>query len=434
MKSAGQRRIACKFYLVTDFFFVGFFMKQQGWKVQDTIWTLGLYGTTVGAGTLFLPIEIGTRGPVIFIVMLLLGLPLSLLPHLVLCRVYMSEENRQRLPALSTWFGPNGERLMTLLYCVAFYPVMLVYGISLVNALNNFLVDHLHFTSINKGVLTLICMVFLFGILSKGRDKVVSTMSILALPFAIAIITIATLQIPEWRWANVTDALNALPNSASSATLKNIWLTLPLITFSFCCAPIISPLAAHYQETRNAPRAFRVINIAYLAIFISIIFFVFSCILSIPHNVFVEAKAQNLNVLSIISSPNGAGALFYIAPFIAIIGMTKSFLGVSLSVTETFSDFTARLFNCRSDSSRRISQKATVMAMYVATSLIVYANPNVITLIEAFCGPLIAIILFLIPAWLIYNKPALAFLRGNRAVMILVGGITTLSALLYSML
>ncbi|MDU2735027.1 MAG: AAA family ATPase [Mixta calida] len=408
-------------------------MKHQGWKLQDTIWTLGLYGTTVGAGTLFLPIEIGTRGPVIFIIMLLLGLPLSLLPHLVLGHIYMSEPDRQRLPSLSTWFGPRGDRLMTLLYCVAFYPVMLVYGISLVSALDNFLVEHLHFASVNKGLLTLICMVVLFGILSKGRDRVVGTMSVLALPFAIAIIAIAAVQIPAWRWENVTDALSALPETSASTTFKNIWLTLPLITFSFCCAPIISPLAAHYQEKGDAPRAFRVIRIAYLAIFVSIIFFVFSCVLSMPHDIFVEAKEKNLNVLSIISSPDNAGVLFYIAPFIAIIGMTKSFLGVSLSVTETFSDFTVRLFNCRSEKGRKRGQTVAVLTMYVMTSLIVYANPNVITLIEAFCGPLIAIILFLIPAWLIYNKPALAFLRGGKALGILAGGIATLSALLYAM-
>ncbi|URQ62251.1 AAA family ATPase [Pantoea alhagi] len=409
-------------------------MKQQGWKLQDTIWTLGLYGTTVGAGTLFLPIEIGTRGPLIFIIMLLLGLPLSLLPHLVLARVYMSEATPQRLPALSTWFGPRGDWLMTLLYCVAFYPVMLVYGISLVNALDNFLVDHLHFARINKGLLTLLCMVVLFGILSKGRSKVVGTLGTLALPFAVAIIAIAAVQIPAWRWSNVTDALNALPDASAETTLKNIWLTLPLITFSFCCAPIISPLVAHYQQSQDKLRVYRVIKVAYLAIFLSIIFFVFSCVLSIPHATFVEAKEKNLNVLSVISSPDSAGVLFYIAPLIAIIGMTKSFLGVSLSVAETFSDFTVRLFNCRSDKGRKISQAAAMLAMYGITSLIVYENPNVITLIEAFCGPLIAIILFLIPAWLIYNKPGLAFLRGGKALVILAGGIATLSALLYSMM
>lgn len=410
-------------------------MTHQGWKLQDTVWTLGLYGTTVGAGTLFLPIEIGTRGPVIFIIMLLLlGLPLSLLPHLILARVYMSEAIPQRLPALSTWFGPRGDWLMTLLYCIAFYPVMLVYGISLVNALDNFLVEHLHFARLNKGVLTLLCMVVLFGILSKGRSKVVGTLGTLALPFAIAIIAIAAIQIPHWRWSNVTDALDALPDAAAGTTFKNIWLTLPLITFSFCCAPIISPLVAHYQASPDTQRVYRVIKVAYLAIFLSIIFFVFSCVLSIPQETFIEAKEKNLNVLSVISSPGNAGVLFYIAPFIAILGMTKSFLGVSLSVAETFSDFTVRLFNCRSAKSRKMSQAAAMLAMYSMTSLIVYANPNVITLIEAFCGPLIAIILFLIPAWLIYNKPSLAFLRGGKALVILIGGIATLSALLYSMM
>lgn len=409
-------------------------MKQQGWKRQDTVWTLGLYGTTVGAGTLFLPIEIGTRGPMIFIIMLLLGLPLSLLPHLVLGRVYMSEATPQRLPALSSWFGPRGDWLMTLLYCVAFYPVMLVYGISLVNALDNFLVEHLHFASLNKGLLTLLCMIVLFGILSKGRSKVVGTLGTLALPFAIAIIAIAAVQIPHWRWSNITDALDALPAASVENTFKNIWLTLPLITFAFCCAPIISPLVADYQESHNKLRVYRVIKVAYLAIFLSIIFFVFSCVLSIPHTTFIEAKEKNLNVLSVISAPGGAGMLFYVAPFIAIIGMTKSFLGVSLSVTETFSDFTVRLFNCRSDKGRKYSQAAAMLIMYGITSLIVYINPNVITLIEAFCGPLIAIILFLIPAWLIYNKPSLAFLRGGRALAILAGGIATLSALLYSMI
>ncbi|MEG7489818.1 AAA family ATPase, partial [Enterobacter hormaechei] len=41
---------------------------RSNWHWQDNIWTLGLYGTAVGAGTLFLPVEIGTRGPVIFLV------------------------------------------------------------------------------------------------------------------------------------------------------------------------------------------------------------------------------------------------------------------------------------------------------------------------------------------------------------------------------
>lgn len=97
---------------------------RSNWHWQDNIWTLGLYGTAVGAGTLFLPVEIGTRGPVIFLVMLLLGLPLSLIPHLLLCRVYMREEKTENgtLPIFGSFFSGRGEKLITLFYCVTFFP------------------------------------------------------------------------------------------------------------------------------------------------------------------------------------------------------------------------------------------------------------------------------------------------------------------------
>ena len=34
----------------------------KGWSKSDTTWMLGLYGTAIGAGTLFLPINAGVGG------------------------------------------------------------------------------------------------------------------------------------------------------------------------------------------------------------------------------------------------------------------------------------------------------------------------------------------------------------------------------------
>lgn len=33
-----------------------------GWRKTDTMWMLGLYGTAIGAGVLFLPINAGVGG------------------------------------------------------------------------------------------------------------------------------------------------------------------------------------------------------------------------------------------------------------------------------------------------------------------------------------------------------------------------------------
>jgi len=58
----------------------------------------------------------------------------------------------------------------------------------------------------------------------------------------------------------------------------------------------------------------------------------------------------------------------------------------------------------------------------------------VIKLIESFCGPLIAVILFLIPTYLIYNRTALAQLRGVTVFLVVLGGLATLFALLWPLI
>ncbi|ALZ98660.1 AAA family ATPase [Leclercia adecarboxylata] len=394
---------------------------------------MGLYGTAVGAGTLFLPVEIGTRGPVIFLIMLLLGLPLSLLPHLLLCRVYMREEETATgtLPIFGSFFSGRGEKLMTLFYCVTFFPVTLVYGVALVNAMDNFLTEHLHITGISRGPLSFIVVAALYVVLSKGRDKVVATMSALALPFAASVLLIGVSLIPDWHLSNFTSAITEVKSTPLSTTMKGIWLTLPLITFSFCCAPMVSPLTSYYREKRaeGESKALFVIRVAYVAIFTSIIFFVLSCVLSIPHDSFVQAKAQNLNVLSVMKGNGDFSLIYYLAPFIAIIGMTKSFLGVGLSVAETFGQLAASVSGKKATSKRVAS-----LVLFLLTFGIVYANPDVINLIETFCGPLIAVILFLIPAYLIYTRAALAQLRGVTVFLVVLGGLATLSALLWPLI
>ncbi len=407
---------------------------RHSWRWQDNIWALGLYGTAVGAGTLFLPVEIGTRGPVIFLIMLLLGLPLSLLPHLLLCRVYMREEETATgtLPIFGSFFSGRGEKLMTLFYCVTFFPVTLVYGVALVNAMDNFLTEHLHITGISRGPLSFIVVAALYVVLSKGRDKVVATMSALALPFAASVLLIGISLIPDWHLSNFTSAITEVKSTPLSTTMKGIWLTLPLITFSFCCAPMVSPLTSYYREKRaeGESKALFVIHVAYVAIFTSIIFFVLSCVLSISHDSFVQAKAQNLNVLSVMKGNGDFSLIYYLAPFIAIIGMTKSFLGVGLSVAETFGQLAASVSGKKAATSKRVAS----LVLFLLTFGIVYANPDVINLIETFCGPLIAVILFLIPAYLIYTRAALAQLRGVTVFLVVLGGLATLSALLWPLI
>lgn len=50
--------------------------KQSSWRKSDTTWTLGLFGTAIGAGVLFFPIRAGFGGLIPILLMLVLLTPL----------------------------------------------------------------------------------------------------------------------------------------------------------------------------------------------------------------------------------------------------------------------------------------------------------------------------------------------------------------------
>ncbi|SPW19036.1 Serine transporter [Cronobacter sakazakii] len=131
-------------------------------------------------------------------------------------------------------------------------------------------------------------------------------------------------------------------------------------------------------------------------------------------------------MLSVMQSQGGLDLLFMIAPFIAIVGMTKSFLGVCLPVAETITALVAGHAGMKKQ-----AKTLAFLAMFIATFGVVDLNPDVITLIETVCGPLTAIFLFLIRRT--------SFTPAMRCVHCAAdgchgrtGGLLTVSALLYS--
>lgn len=58
-------------------------LASSGWRKSDTVWMLGLYGTAIGAGVLFLPINAGVGGLIPLIIMAILAFPMTFLPTAV---------------------------------------------------------------------------------------------------------------------------------------------------------------------------------------------------------------------------------------------------------------------------------------------------------------------------------------------------------------
>jgi serine transporter len=101
---------------------------------------LGLYGTAIGAGVLFLPINAGVGGLIPLIIMAILAFPMTFFAHRGLTRFVLSGKIREDITeVVEEHFGIGAGKLITLLYFFAIYPILLVYSVAITNTVDSFI-------------------------------------------------------------------------------------------------------------------------------------------------------------------------------------------------------------------------------------------------------------------------------------------------------
>ncbi|MDX7757410.1 amino acid permease [Aeromonas hydrophila] len=408
------------------------------WEKSDSVWTMGLYATAVGAGTLFLPITVGSNSPVILLFILLMAFPLSYYSHRALSRFVLSSSHREGdiTHVVEEHFGARAGKLLMLVYLMAFYPIILVYSISITNAIQSFVVHQLGNAEIPRGLLVLGVMLGLHLVLLAGKQIVVSAISVLALPMVAFLIGLSIYLLPQWSLSYFSESQGV--DWRAPAFWKSLWLIVPVMVFSFSHAPIISSFSAAQKKRCQASadqRAKRIIKCSSLLICGSVLFFVVSCVMSLSQAEMAQARIDNISVLSALANKFSNPLIAYVGPLIAILAMSKSFLGTSMGVSEG----TVSMVNGACQGLGLSLREATIarvssVILFVVTGVITYLNPNVLEIIEKVSGPLIAVILFLLPACSIYRLPALKRYRGASTLFVLVIGLLAISALIYDLL
>ncbi|MFM4927515.1 amino acid permease [Aeromonas veronii] len=408
------------------------------WEKSDSVWTMGLYATAVGAGTLFLPITVGSNSPVILLFILLLAFPLSYYSHRALSRFVLSSSHKEGdiTHVVEEHFGAKAGKLLMLVYLVAFYPIILVYSISITNAIQSFVVHQLGNAEIPRGLLVLGVMLGLHLVLLAGKQIVVSAISVLALPMVAFLIGLSIYLLPQWSLSYFSESQAV--DWRDPAFWKSLWLIVPVMVFSFSHAPIISSFSAaqkkRCQENVDL-RAKRIIKCSSMLICGSVLFFVVSCVMSLSQAEMALARTDNISVLSALANKFSNPLIAYVGPLIAILAMSKSFLGTSMGVSEgTVSMVSGACQGLGLSLKESTIARVSSVILFMVTAVITYLNPNVLDIIERVSGPLIAVILFLLPACSIYRLPALKRYRGPSTLFVLVMGLLAISALIYDLL
>ena len=402
------------------------------WSRQDTTWMLGLFGTAIGAGTLFLPINAGLGGFWPLLALAVLAFPMTFYAHRGLTRFVLSgREGADITEVVEQHFGLKAGALITLLYFFAIFPILLIYSVALTNTVGSFLEHQLHIVPPPRALLSLMLILGLLVVVRCGEQMIVKAMSLMVYPFIVALLFLAVYLVPHWSGGILATA-GSPPEP--SALLHTLWLAIPVMVFSFNHSPIISAFAVDQKRRYGAhadERSAQILLRAHVLMVVMVLFFVFSCVLTLSPAQLAEAKAQNLSILSYLANHFSNPTIAFAAPLIAFVAISKSFLGHYIGASEGLKGLIAKSGH---KPGAKALDRMTAAFMLLVCWLVATLNPSILGMIETLGGPIIAALLFLMPMYAIRRVPAMRKYSGQMSnVFVALVGLVAISALIYSL-
>ena len=311
----------------------------------DLRWILSLFGTAVGAGILFLPIRAGSGGFFAVVAMSVLIFPMVWLSHLALSRFVGSSQNADNdiAHAAAQYWGRKASFGIMILYFFAIYPICLAYGVGITNTFGNFFIHQLGLTALYdsntmqlypaiRAILAFV-LVFLLMLVMLAREEIITKIcSALVYPLCLVLFAFSLYLIPHWKLELITQI-----HSAKDFFVV-IWLTLPVLVFSFNHSPAISTFTQsvrkHYGESGANEKANAILFKTAIMLLVFIMFFVFSCILCLDSADFVAAREANIPILSYFANKLDNPIVAYGAPLVAFLAIATSFFGHYFGASE----------------------------------------------------------------------------------------------------
>lgn len=167
---------------------------------------------------------------------------------------------------------------------------------------------------------------------------------------------------------------------------------------------------------------------------LTVMFFVFSCVLSLSPADLAAAKIRTSR-FCLTANHFNAPIIARMAPIIAMIAITKSFLGHCTGAREGFNGMVIKSLRGKGKSIEiNKLNKITALFMLVTTRIVATLNPSILGMIETLGGPIIAMILFLMPMYAIQKVPAMRKYSGHVSnVFVVIMGLIAISAIFYSL-
>ncbi|OLQ79785.1 hypothetical protein BIT28_00580 [Photobacterium proteolyticum] len=393
----------------------------------DIGWIVMSIGMAIGAGIVFLPVQVGVMGLWVFLLSSVIGYPaMYLFQKLFINTLAESKECTDYPGVITGYLGKNWGMALGALYFVMLVIWVLVYSL----AVTNDSASYLHSFGVTEGHLNdnvfyglaLICVLSFIG--SKGEKLLFKLSGFMAVTVLSLVAIMGVLLVARWDMANVPEV------GAWGSMLKDAIITLPFTLTSILFIQSLSPMVISYRSHEKSIevaryKASRAMKIAFAILFVIVFFFAVSFTFAISQEQATEAMNKNISALAIIAHYFPGSWATIAGIVINIFAVVTSFFGVFLAFKEACTGLCMNMLLRKYDESaidkNLVNKLVTVFIILLAWGAIAINAP--ILSFTSICSPVFGLVGCLIPAYLVHKVPHLAKYKGMATNMIIVTGI-----------
>lgn len=378
----------------------------------DTGWVIMSIGMAIGAGIVFLPVQVGLMGLWVFLLSSVIGYPaMYLFQRLFINTLAESPECKDYPSVISGYLGKNWGILLGALYFVMLVIWMFVYS----TAITNDSASYLHTFGVTEGLLSdspfygLVLICILVAISSRGEKLLFKISTGMVLTKLLVVAALGVSMVGMWHLYNV----GSLP--PLGLLVKNAIITLPFTLTSILFIQTLSPMVISYRSREKSievarHKALRAMNIAFGILFVTVFFYAVSFTLAIA--------AQFI-------SGDGAAWVKVVSVILNIFAVMTAFFGVYLGFREATQGIVMNILRRKMPAEKinenLVQRGIMIFAILLAWSAIVLNAP--VLSFTSICSPIFGMVGCLIPAWLVYKVPALHKYKGMSLYLIIVTGL-----------
>ena len=408
-------------------------MTEAEWKEAikfdgtDWGWVIMSIGMAIGAGIVFLPVQVGIAGIWIYLLSSVIGYPAMYLFQKLFINTLAAAEKAEDYPSIiAGYLGKNWGFFLGVLYFIMLVIWVFVYSTAITNDSASFL----HTFGVTDTVLSdnpfyglaIICI--LVALASRGEKLLfkLSTGMVLTKIGVIAILGVIMVQ--HWDLAN----FGSFPDFEYliKQTIIMLPFTLTSILFIQSLSPMVISYRAHNKSIEVARyKAIRAMNIAFGILFVVVFFYAISFTLAKGHNEAVEAYSKNISSLAMAAQGFEGNSVRIMSLVLNIFAVMTAYFSVFLGFREACHGIA---LNClrRMMPEERINKGALkfgilIFAVLVSWGAIVLNAP--VLSFTSICSPIFGLVGCLIPAYLVYKVPMLHQFKDLSLKIIIFTGI-----------